>query len=83
MNHNMIGVSVSLIAAAINNPCAIENGGCLGLCLLKPKSHSCSCPNGLHLVRTGNVTRCQGMDKIIIIYNILLEGNFSATQDLL
>ena len=63
-SHVMVDVFVSFIAAAVKNPCAIENGGCLGLCLLKPKSHSCLCPNGLHLVRTGNVTRCQGMDNI-------------------
>ncbi|KAJ7390770.1 hypothetical protein OS493_022328 [Desmophyllum pertusum] len=46
-------------AAAVKNPCAAKNGGCLGLCLLKSKSYSCSCPDGLHLVRTVNGTKCQ------------------------
>lgn len=46
-------------AASYENPCAAENGGCSSLCLLRSKSHSCSCPDGLHLVETGNFTRCE------------------------
>ncbi|XP_022790332.1 fibrillin-1-like isoform X2 [Stylophora pistillata] len=48
-----------MTAAAIKNPCADANGNCLGLCLLKSKTYTCSCPDGLHLVKAGNVTKCQ------------------------
>ena len=69
--HVFTNVSFYVVAAAIKNPCAAVNGGCLGLCLLKPKGHSCSCPNGLHLVTTGNVTRCQGMDKLVVSSDLI------------
>lgn len=64
-------IIVSLVGS-YQNPCAVENGGCLGLCLLKSKSYSCSCPDGLHLVKAGNVTTCEGK-----VYNISFEeGRF-------
>lgn len=63
-------------AAAIKNPCADANGGCLGLCLLKSKTYSCSCPDGLHLVRAGNVTKCQGMINVESVRIALNYGIF-------
>ena len=59
---------ISSLVGSYQNPCAVENGGCLGLCLLKSKSHSCSCPDGLHLVKTGIVSKCEGK-----VYNVFFE----------
>ena len=68
---NLMLIIISLVGS-YQNPCAVENGGCLGLCLLKSKSYSCSCPDGLHLVKKGNVTTCEGK-----VYNISFEeGRF-------
>ncbi|EDO27820.1 predicted protein, partial [Nematostella vectensis] len=30
--------------ASAKNPCEVNNGGCMGLCLLRPGGHTCSCP---------------------------------------
>ena len=49
-----------LIVASYPNPCAIDNGGCSSLCLLNSKSYSCSCPDGLFPVKTGNAIKCEG-----------------------
>lgn len=45
--------------ASYPNPCAIDNGGCSSLCLLNSKSYSCSCPDGLFPVKTGNAINCE------------------------
>ncbi|XP_031557799.1 nidogen-like [Actinia tenebrosa] len=43
------------------NPCSDKNGGCLGLCLLKPHGgYTCSCPKGQFPVKDGNQTTCRG-----------------------
>jgi len=38
----------------VTNPCAINNGGCSYMCLLKPSTNglepSCACPTGIPLL---------------------------------
>ncbi|XP_067028180.1 nidogen-like isoform X4 [Acropora muricata] len=49
--------------ASYQNPCATDNGQCLGLCLLKPESYSCLCPDGFYPEITANVTKCEAKCK--------------------
>ncbi|XP_074631939.1 nidogen-like isoform X3 [Acropora palmata] len=49
--------------ASYQNPCATDNGQCLGLCLLKPESYSCLCPDGFYSEITANVTKCEAKCK--------------------
>uniref|UniRef100_A0A665TZ97 Low density lipoprotein receptor-related protein 4 n=1 Tax=Echeneis naucrates TaxID=173247 RepID=A0A665TZ97_ECHNA len=51
----------------VNNPCAVNNGGCSHLCLLAPapKASSCACPTGINLQMDGK-TCTPGMSSFLI-----------------
>ncbi|KAL7385074.1 hypothetical protein ABVT39_014795 [Epinephelus coioides] len=45
------------------NPCAVNNGGCSHLCLIRHggREHTCECPDHFLTVQIGGVTRCLPM----------------------
>ncbi|XP_035811393.2 low-density lipoprotein receptor-related protein 2a isoform X1 [Amphiprion ocellaris] len=47
----------------VNNPCAVNNGGCSHLCLIRHggREHTCECPDHFLTVQIGGVTRCLPM----------------------
>ncbi|TKS67243.1 Low-density lipoprotein receptor-related protein 2 [Collichthys lucidus] len=47
----------------VNNPCAVNNGGCSHLCLIRHggQEHTCECPDHFLTVQIGGVTRCLPM----------------------
>lgn len=47
-----------LLVVVVKNFCVVENGGCMGLCLLKLKGYLCLCLNGFYFVKIGNGMKC-------------------------
>ncbi|CAG5865572.1 unnamed protein product [Menidia menidia] len=47
----------------VNNPCAVNNGGCSHLCLIRHggREHVCECPDHFMTVQIGGATRCLPM----------------------
>uniref|UniRef100_A0A3B3R2I7 Low density lipoprotein receptor-related protein 2a n=1 Tax=Paramormyrops kingsleyae TaxID=1676925 RepID=A0A3B3R2I7_9TELE len=47
----------------VSNPCAVNNGGCSHLCLIRAggQGHTCECPDHFLTVQVGNVPRCLAM----------------------
>ncbi|XP_048586390.1 uncharacterized protein LOC5504315 isoform X1 [Nematostella vectensis] len=45
--------------ASAKYPCEVNNGGCMGLCLLRPGGHTCSCPVHMYTVTTDKGTICK------------------------
>lgn len=47
----------------VNNPCAVNNGGCSHLCLIRHggREHTCECPDHFLTIQIGGVTRCLPM----------------------
>ncbi|CAB1435033.1 unnamed protein product, partial [Pleuronectes platessa] len=47
----------------VNNPCAVNNGGCSHLCLIRHGGleHACECPDHFMTVQIGGLTRCLPM----------------------
>ncbi|KAM7407483.1 hypothetical protein PAMA_003284 [Pampus argenteus] len=47
----------------VNNPCAVNNGDCSHLCLIRHggREHTCECPDHFLTVQIGGVTRCLPM----------------------
>ncbi|MED6276189.1 Low-density lipoprotein receptor- protein 2 [Characodon lateralis] len=47
----------------VNNPCAVNNGGCSHLCLIRHggREHTCDCPDHFLAVQIGGVTQCLPM----------------------
>lgn len=50
-------MSIIIIVMVVTNPCAINNGGCSHICLLRPADDddielesSCACPTGISLL---------------------------------
>lgn len=47
----------------VNNPCAVNNGGCSHLCLIRHggREHTCECPDHFLTIQIGGVTQCLPM----------------------
>lgn len=47
----------------VTNPCAVNNGGCSHLCLLRDggRGHTCECPDHFLTLQLGGVARCLPM----------------------
>lgn len=58
----ILHVCVSL-PVIVNNPCAVNNGGCSHLCLIRHggRERTCGCPDHFLAVQIGGVTRCLPM----------------------
>ena len=54
---------VILCSLTVTNPCAVNNGGCSHLCLIRDggRGHTCECPDHFLTMQLGGVARCLPM----------------------
>lgn len=52
----------------IRNPCAVRNGGCSHMCLLKKSKYTCACPIGVKLTEDGRTCKEQPSNYILFAH---------------
>lgn len=53
---------------SVRNPCAIRNGGCSHICLLKKHDYTCACPIGVKLTEDGKTCKDQPSNYILFAH---------------